>query len=346
MVHFKPSSKYLEETEFDEKRIRTMLQEFSFLCKRLSFSFSYYKGKQKRIDKFYSTKGLSDYLDYLNDGKKLYSKPFYIEESNGNFKVEIAFCYNSGYSGITRLYTNNIPQTKGTHLTGFKMAFTKYMNSVAKEQKWSKGEPLVFNDFEEGLVLIINFRMIDPVFKGQNKEELSSSEGRIYVKELTQKGLEKIDKKQLKYLKLIYTKAAKAKEAKEAAKKAKDAVRELGKKSSEKGFVNMPTKLVDAYGKDRTSCELFIVEGDSAASGLIGARDGMTQAIFPIRGKLINFYKNSDDKIFKNQEVNNIVKALGLEFDLETRKIKYNKNRLRYGKIILCCDAKKIRLAV
>ena len=137
--------------------------------------------------------------------------------------------------------------------------------------------------------------------------------------------------------KTIIERALSARRAREAAQKARDAARNATTKKN--STLNLPTKLVDAWGKDRKKCELIISEGDSAAGGLIGARDSETQAIFPIRGKIINTFKNTNDKTFANQEVNNIVKALGLALDPKTHKLIYDINKLRYGKIILCCDA-------
>ena len=141
-----------------------------------------------------------------------------------------------------------------------------------------------------------------------------------------------------KEIKLIADKALAARRAREAAKKARDNARNLETKAKTK-FINLPTKLVDAWSKDRSECELFISEGDSAANGLISARDGKTQAIFPIRGKILSVRKASIDKIYANQEIANIVQALGLEIDKKTQKLIYDENRLRYGKIIFACDA-------
>ena len=180
--------------------------------------------------------------------------------------------------------------------------------------------------------------MIDPVFKGQNKEELSSSEGRTYVQRLSSEALKKYFSQHEKEIKIIFDKAAAARKAREAAKKARDNARGIKKEKNK--ILNLPTKLVDSWSKDRNKCELLISEGDSAAAGLIGARDGEFQAIFPIRGKLINLYKNSDEKVFANQEVVNIIKALGLELDKTNNKLIYDEDKLRYGKIIMCCDAK------
>ena len=335
-VEFYPDSEVLEVVEFDIKAIKAMVREFSFLCKGLSFKVI----ENNKEEIFLSNNGLADYMDYLNPKKDYLANPFYFESSEGKFQLEVAVGYNSSYSSIVKLYTNNIPQEKGTHLTGFKAAWTAGLNAFAKENKWlkEKDENLTGSDYEEGMVLILNFKMIDPVFKGQNKEELSSSEGRTYVQRLTSQSMKELFTTNKNDIKFIIDKAINARKAREAAKKAKEAARNTAPKAKSQ-LLNLPTKLVDAWGKDRKKCELLVAEGDSAASGLVGARDGETQAVFPIRGKIINLFKCTTEKAFANQEVVNIIKALGLELDPKTKKIIYDASKLRYGKILLCADA-------
>ena len=335
-VEFYPDSTVLETIVFDVAAIHAMIQEFSFLCKGLKFIFITEDGK---TEEFYSEHGLFDFMTYLNKDKNLITSPIYFEQEEDKFKLEVAIAYNSSYSSTVKLYTNNIPQEKGTHLTGFKTAWTAGLNTFARENKLLKEKEtnLTGSDYEEGMVLILNFKMIDPVFKGQNKEELSSSEGRTYVQKLTSAAMKELFFTNKKDLKTIVDKALNARKARAAAKKARDAVREpKGKKDK---LLNLPTKLVDAWSTKRDTCELLIVEGDSAAAGLIGARDSEYQAVFPIRGKLINLYKNTSDKVFSNQEVINIIKAIGLEMDNKSHKLVYDASKLRYGKIILAADA-------
>lgn len=335
-VEFYPDPTVLEIVVFDIAAIRAMIQEFSFLCKGLKFIFITEDGK---TEEFYSEHGLFDFMTYLNKDKNLITSPIYFEQEEDKFKLEVAIAYNSSYSSTVKLYTNNIPQEKGTHLTGFKTAWTAGLNTFARENKLLKEKEtnLTGSDYEEGMVLILNFKMIDPVFKGQNKEELSSSEGRTYVQKLTSAAMKELFFTNKKDLKTIVDKALNARKARTAAKKARDAVREpKGKKDK---LLNLPTKLVDAWSTKRNTCELLIVEGDSAAAGLIGARDSEYQAVFPIRGKLINLYKNTSDKVFSNQEVINIIKAIGLEMDNKSHKLVYDASKLRYGKIILAADA-------
>lgn len=330
-VEFYPDEEVLEETSFNVESIKEMVREFSFLCKGLKFYVN--------DELFFSENGLFDYMEYLNKGKTLLTSPIYYDIKDGKFQLEAAIGYNDGYSSVIKLYTNNIPQLKGTHLTGFKSAWTACLNSFARDNKLlkDKDENLTGSDYEEGMTLILNFKMIDPVFKGQNKEELSSSEGRTYCQKLTTLAVKDLFETQKKSLTAIINKALNARKAREAAKKARDSIRQP--KEKKKQFLNLPSKLVDCWGKDRTSCELFIVEGDSAAGGLVEGRDAEHIAVFPVRGKIIAAYKAAAEKVFANTEVINLIKAIGLDLDSKTHKLIYDKKKLRYGKIMLAADA-------
>lgn len=336
-VTFYPDAEIFETVKVDAGKLKELIREFSYLDKGLTFEFEDENTNEKET--FLSQNGLYDYINYLGAKKEFIIDPLYFNERDGQFQVEVAIGYTSDYSNIVKLYTNNIPQEKGTHLTGFKTAWTSVLNKFGRDKKWlkEKDSNLTGSDFEEGQILIINFKMIDPVFKGQNKEELSSSEGRTYVQRLTTQALDTLLPTNEKAIKVLFDKALAARKARDAAKRARDAAR--NKAPKKKALLNLPSKLVDAWSKDREKCELLIAEGDSAASGLIGARDGEYQSVFPIRGKVINTYKNKPEKVFANQEVVNIIKALGLDMDTKTNKLIYDKNKLRYGKIFMCCDA-------
>ena len=327
----------LEVTKFDAKRIKMMLQEFSYLCTGLNFIFNDLINNETIT--YYSDKGLYDFLNYLAKDN-LIVEPFYFTKQEGKFQLEAIVGYTSNYNSTIRLYTNNIPQEKGTHLTGFKTAWTQGLNQFARNKNLlkEKDSNLTGSDLEEGQIIILNFKMIDPVFKGQNKEELSSSEGRSYTQKFTTEAIKENEIAYEKSFRIIFEKAADARKARDAAKKARDAVRKVGKNKKQK-LLNLPTKLVDCWGKNRLNCELMIAEGDSAASGLIECRNSEINAIFPIRGKIIAAYKNSSEKIFANQEVVNLIKAIGLDLDSKTNKLIYDTKKLRYGKILLCADA-------
>lgn len=341
-VQFYPDIQYLETVDFEVERLKTQIQEFSFLCKGLTFTFIEEKNNNK-ITTYCSKNGLYDYIEYLNKDNIMISKPFYFEREEGTFKVEVAFGYNANYSSSVKLYTNNIPQNKGTHLTGFKTAFTSTLNTFAKEKKWLKDNDanLAGSDFEEGQLLIINFKMIDPVFKGQNKEELSSSEGRTYVQKFSAEALKELFTLNEKEIKAIFDKAISARKAREAAKKAREAVR--NKQEKKKRALKFDTKLADANNKDRSICEIMITEGDSASGNLKTARDASFQAVIPVRGKVLNCEKATMTQILKNAEIVTMMDAFfghdGWYVDPTTSLIKYDMNKVRYGKIIIASDA-------
>lgn len=339
-VEFYPDEEVLEETKFDVKAIKTMVREFSFLCKGLKFIIIEENGTR---EEYYSKNGLADYMEYLNPKKDFIAPPIYFEQTEGKFQLEVAIGYNNSYSSTIKLYTNNIPQEKGTHLTGFKTAWTAGLNSFAKDNKLlkEKDENLTGADYEEGMILILNFKMIDPVFKGQNKEELSSSEGRTYVQKLTAQALKDIFLYQKKDIKPIIDKAINARKAREAARKARENARNKTEKKDKP--LKFDTKLADASEKKRRDlCELYVTEGDSASGNLKDARDNRYQAVMPIKGKILNCQDTSPDKILKNAEISTIMDALfgASGWWTDGKKIDYDITKIRYGKVIIMSDAK------
>ena len=334
-VLFYPDAEIFETIKVDENKLRTLIREFSFLCKGLTFEYIV-KGQ---TETFLSENGLFDYIQYLSKDKEKLCDPIYFYKEEGSFQVEAAIGYTNGYSGITKLYTNNIPQEKGTHLTGFKTAWTMTLNQFAREKKWlkEKDDNLTGSDFEEGQILILNFKMIDPVFKGQNKEELSSSEGRTYVQKLTTEALKEYLQYNEKNIKILFDKAINAKKAREAAKKAREAARGVNKKKDK--ALKFDSKLADCKSKDRKKCEIYITEGDSASGNLKLARNKDFQAVIPVRGKILNTQKATLEKIRKNAEIMTMIEAFGLKVDPKTMKLTYDEDDLRYGKIIIMSDA-------
>lgn len=330
-VQFYPSSSYLEVTKFDSAKLKTLIQEFSFLCKGLEFIFS---DQILNIEEtFLSSNGLFDYLNYLNNDNYL-TDAFYFTEQEGNFQLEVAFAYSNNYTSITKLFTNNIPQEKGTHLTGFKSAFTASMNIFAREKKWlkEKDNNLTGADFEEGQILILNFKMIDPVFKGQNKEELSSSEGRTYVQKFALKSLPILFEKNEKEIKKIVDKALSARKAREAAKKARDAVR-APKEKGLKAKLKLSNKFTDCITKDPKERNLLLVEGNSAAASAIEARNTKTDCIYMLRGKIISPLKTEISKILQNQEMSDLIQIIGAGFGDN-----FDINKMNFDKIIITSD--------
>lgn len=260
-VIFYPDETVLDTIQVDVSKLKNMIREFSFLCKGLTFEFEN-ENNAKDNEVFLSENGLYDYLAFLNKNKTMITDVIHFEAKEGKYEVEVAFAYNETYGSNIKLYTNNIPQEKGTHLTGFKTALTSSLNSFARENKLlkDKDENLKGTDFEEGQLLIINFRMIDPVFKGQNKEELSSAEGRTYVQRLTTDALKSLFDIRKEDFKAIVEKAIDARKAREAARAAKDKARNKVERKKNK-LEAFDSKLADCYGKDRQACELYLVEG-------------------------------------------------------------------------------------
>lgn len=339
IIKFKPDEKIFKEgIELDYNLLRKQLQELAYLSPGLVFEFQY---KDKETEMITSQKGILDYIEALNKNKEALTSIFYTETIEDRIGVKIAMLYNNTYADTYKLYTNSIPNSGGTHLTGFRTALTQSVNDYARSNNLlkEKDSNITGDELKEGLVLVLSFIMPDPVFSGQTKDVLSSTEARTIVQRLVTKDLRTWLDSHPKDAKAIIDKALLARKARENAKKAKDAARNIEGKKKGKTFLNLPTKLVDCWSKNRAECELFIAEGDSAASGLVGARNAEFQAIFPIRGKIISARKCTSEKLLTNQEVVNIIKALGLDFDAKKTKMIYDERKLRYGKIMMAADA-------
>lgn len=333
-VEFYPDPTVLETVVFDVTTIRDMIQEFSFLCKGLKFILITEDGKARE---FYSEHGLFDFMTYLNKDKNLITSPMYFEQEEDKFKLEVAIAYNSSYSSTVKLYTNNIPQEKGTHLTGFKTAWTAGLNTFARENKLLKEKEtnLTGSDYEEGMVLILNFKMIDPVFKGQNKEELSSSEGRTYVQKLTSAAMKELFFTNKKDLKTVIDKALNARKARAAAKKARDAVREPKKKETGlRASLALSNKFIDCTSKDPKERKLFILEGVSAGAAAIEARNPKTDCIYLLRGKILSPLKSDTTKLLQNQEISDLVRIIGGGFGNT-----FDVNKMNFDKIVIFSDS-------
>lgn len=284
IIQFKPDNEIFKETiELDYSRLKNQVQELAYLSPGLAFELTF-KNKEKEI--ITSNNGILDYINDLNKKKNTLTSVFYTETQQDRIGVKVAMQYNDSYTDVYKLYTNSIPNSGGTHLTGFRTALTQSINKYARDNKLLKEKDanITGDELKEGLTLVLSFIMPDPVFSGQTKDVLTSSEARTLVQQLVSSELNNWLISNPKDAKAIIDKALLARAAREKAKKAKETVRNIDTKGKNK-LLNMPTKLVDAWSKKRLNCELLIAEGDSAATGLIGARDGETQAVFPIRGK-------------------------------------------------------------
>ena len=332
-ITFHPDIEIFKEgISLDYDNLKRQIQELAYLSPGLTFTLKY---KNKAEDVIVSQNGILDYIQDLNKKKNTITSVFYAEASEDRIGVKLAMLYNDSYTDTYKLYTNSIPNTAGTHLTGFRTALTSAINNYARENKLlkEKDSNIVGDELKEGLVLVLSFVMPDPVFSGQTKEKLDSSEGRTMVQKLVSKEIAIWLDSHPNDAKAIINKALLARAAREKAKKAKETVR----KADVKKRAVMPGTLADASSRNRASCEVFIVEGKSAAGSTKEARDRATQAVFPVRGKILNVLKADLAKALKNAEIDGMITAFGLE--IKDGKVIVNKDKLRYGKIVITADA-------
>ena len=332
-IDFMPDPEIFKEgITLDYNDLKKTLQELAYLSPGLTFHFKY---KDKEAEDITSQNGILDYIKDLNKNKTVLTSIFYAEKMEERVGVKIAMDYNDSYSDTYKLYTNSIPNTGGTHLTGFRTALTQTINEYARDKKLLKDKDtnLTGEELKEGLTLVLSFVMPDPVFSGQTKEVLSSSEARTIVQRLTSQELKNWFETHPNDAKAIIDKALLARAAREKAKKAKETVR---KQDAKKRTV-LPGTLADASSKRRGECEIFIVEGKSAAGSTKEARNRGTQAVLPVRGKILNTLKVDLHKALGNAEISAMIDAFGLE--VKDGKVIVDQNKLRYGKIIITADA-------
>lgn len=332
-VKFRPDETIFKEgIHLDYNALRKQVQELAYLSPGMVFNLKFEDRDEEIIT---SQNGIRDYINDLNKEKNKLTSVFYTESMEDRIGVKIAMQYNDTYTDAYRLYTNSIPNSAGTHLTGFRTALTSTINEYAREKKLLKEKDanITGEELKEGLVLVLSFIMPDPVFSGQTKDVLSSSEARTAVQRLTAKEIKVWLDANPKDAKAIIDKALLARAAREKAKKAKETVRKVDAKRR----VVMPDVLADASSKDRYNCEVFIVEGKSAAGSTKEARDRNTQAVFQLRGKPLNVLKCDLHKALQNKEISGMVDAFGLE--VKDGKIIVDETKLRYGKFIITADA-------
>lgn len=332
-IVFRPDPTIFKEgIQLEYAPLKKQLQELAYLSPGMRFILNY---KEKDREIITSQNGIKDYIDDLNASKTKLTSVFYTENMEDRIGVKIAMQYNDTYTDTYKLYTNSIPNSAGTHLTGFRTALTATINEYAREKKLLKEKDanISGDELKEGLTLVLSFIMPDPVFSGQTKDVLSSSEARTAVQRLVAKEIKIWLDANPKDAKAIVDKALLARAAREKAKKAKETVR----KADNKRRVIMPDVLADASSKERHKCEVFIVEGKSAAGSTKEARDRGTQAVFQLRGKPLNVLKCDLHKALQNKEISGMVDAFGLE--VNNGKIIVDEAKLRYGKFIITADA-------
>ncbi|MBP3610094.1 MAG: DNA topoisomerase (ATP-hydrolyzing) subunit B [Lachnospiraceae bacterium] len=333
-ITFLPDDTIFEETVFDYDILRQRLREMAFLTKGIRIIFRDKREGQEKEKIFHYEGGIKEYVAYLNKGKSpLYEDIIYCEGEKNDVYVEVAMQHNDGYNEGCYSFVNNITTPEGgTHLAGFKNALTKIFNDYAREKKFLKDneQNLSGEDIREGLTAIISVKIGEPQFEGQTKQKLGNSEARGAVEEVVSKKLRYFLEQNPSVAKATCEKAVLAQRARDAARKARDLTR---RKSALDGM-SLPGKLADCSDKDPKNCEIYIVEGDSAGGSAKTARSRATQAILPLRGKILNVEKARLDRILGNQEIRSMITAFGTgigeDFDI---------SKLRYHKIIIMTDA-------
>ena len=333
-VTFLPDGEIFEETVFEYDVLKQRLREMAFLTKGLKIILQDLREEEVREHTFHYEGGIKEFVTYLNKSKTpLYDQIIYCEGEKDGVVVEMAMQHNDSYSDNTYGFVNNITTPEGgTHIEGFRKALTKTFNEYARKNKLLKdSEPnLSGDDIREGLTAIVSVKIGEPQFEGQTKQKLGNSEARGAVDNIVSTQLEIFLEQNPSVAKQIVEKSVMAQRAREAARKARDLTR---RKSALEGM-SLPGKLADCSDKDPKNCEIYIVEGDSAGGSAKTARDRATQAILPLRGKILNVEKARLDKIYANAEIKAMITAFGTgiheDFDI---------SKLRYHKIIIMTDA-------
>ena len=332
-VSFLPDAGIFEETVYDFDILKVRLRETAFLTKALKIVLIDDREEKKEMS-FHYEGGIKEFVTYLNKGKApIYDEVIYCEGVKEKVVVEVAMQHNDTYTEGIYTFVNNINTPEGgTHLSGFKNALTKTFNEYARNNKLLKEneDNLSGEDIREGLVAIISVKIQDPQFEGQTKQKLGNSEAQTAVNAIVSEKLTYFLEQNPGIAKLISDKAITAQRARAAARKARDLTR---RKSALDGM-SLPGKLADCSSKNPEECEIFIVEGDSAGGSAKSARKRDTQAILPLRGKILNVEKARPDKVYSNAEIKSMITAFGTgiqeDFDI---------SKLRYNKIIIMTDA-------
>ena len=334
MVTFLPDDTIFEDTVFDFDVLKTRLRETAFLTKGLKITLTDLRGEEAKERVFHYEGGIKEFVQYLNKSKTpLYDDIIYFEGDVNGIMIEIALQHNDSYTENCYGFVNNINTPEGgTHIVGFRNALTKTFNDYGRKNKILKdSEPnLTGEDIREGMTAIVSIKIEDPQFEGQTKQKLGNSEARTAVDNLLSSKLELYLEQNPSVAKTIIEKSVLSQRAREAARKA----RELTRRKSALDGLSLPGKLADCTDKDPKNCEIYIVEGDSAGGSAKSARNRATQAILPLRGKILNVEKARLDRIYGNAEIKSMITAFGTgiheDFDI---------SKLRYDKIIIMTDA-------
>ena len=332
-IEFKPDYEIFDELEYSYETLKQRLQETAFLTKGIKITLRDLRQEDIKEKTFHYEGGIKEFVEHINKNKvPVYEDVFYCEGIKDNIFVEVAFQHNDGYLENSYSYVNNINTVDGgTHIAGFRSAITKTVNDYGKKFGLLKeNEKVTGDDIREGLTSVISIKIEEPQFEGQTKGKLGSREAKNAVDNVLSEHLTYFLEENPTIGKIIIEKALVASRARDAAKKARELVRR--KSAHEVG--RLPGKLTDCSEKDPSKCELYIVEGNSAGGSAVNARTPKTQAILPLRGKILNVEKSRIDKILGNEEIRSMITAFGTgihdDFDIE---------KLRYHKIVLMTDA-------
>lgn len=333
-VVWQASEEFFTHPEVEIEKVKDLFKTISCLCPGLTINLND-NGKET---KFYSENGLNDLVDSAVKDKELINNRCNIRFEEGKEKMDFVLTYTSNYSQTIVPYVNSGKTEKGPHITQIKTVLTREFNKFFREKKWlkEKDENLTGDDIAEGMYIIFNLTAPSVAYDAQVKSNIT----KIEMKNFTQALADNLNywfNNNEKEIKIIADKALNARKAREAAKKAREAAR--GDKKKKEKAVKFDSKLADCYSKDRSKCEVYVVEGDSAAGNLKQARNNEFQAVMPVRGKILNVQKATLEKIQKNAEIMTMIEAFGLTVDHKTMKLTYDPSDLRYDKIIIAADA-------
>ena len=339
MVQWQPSEEFFTNTKVELAKIKDLFNVITCLCPGLRINLSVVeKDKEIYVNSFYSEHGLNDLVDSVVKDKEVIANRFSMNFAEGKNKLDMVITYTSNYSLNLVPYVNTGLTEKGPHITQIKTVLTREFNKFFRDKKWlkEKDENLTGDDIQEGMYIVFNITAPNIAYDAQVKSTVTKIDMTPFNQALVD-NLQYWFKNNEKEIKVIADKALDARKAREAAKKARENVREKAKKKEK--VLKFDSKLADCFSKDRSKCEIYITEGDSASGNLKTARDNEFQAVMPVRGKILNTQKATLDKIQKNAEIMTMIEAFGLTIDTKSMKVTYEPEDLRYGKIIIMSDA-------
>ena len=333
-VNWQPSEEFFTHTEVDMSKIRPLFKTISCLCPGLTIELND-NGKQET---FYSEHGLNDLVDMVVKDNEIINNRFNMQFTEGKYKMDMVLTYTSNYSSTIVPYVNTGLTESGPHITQIKTLLTREFNKFFRDKKWlkEKDENLTGDDIQEGMYIVFNMTAPNVGYDAQVKSRVTKIETATFTQAIAENLRVWLEQNE-KEIKTIADKAINAKKAREAAKKARETARGMNKKKEK--ALKFDSKLADCYSKDRSKCEIYITEGDSASGNLKMARNNEYVAVMPVRGKILNTQKATLDKIRKNAEIMTMIDAFGLKVDPKTMKLTYDVDDLRYGKIIIMSDA-------